>query len=163
MNSSNITIIQSVALEVLKNIPHRPFFCLPLSALLYANLRDNHSMDVRLVTGNLTYHDSFIFKQDFKISTGDHTKFKLWGGHAWVEFENTIWDLSFFRSLYSEKFNKSYKDELIRLFGMGRGVLAFEGRKIMEVGLEYHPIEILPDHLATGVIQGIPEMLKTEW
>lgn len=160
---NDIKIIQTVALDVLKSIPHRPFFCLPLSALLYANLKDKYGMDVKLVTGNLTYNNRFIFEQDFEISSGNHTNFKLWGGHAWVEFEKTLWDLSFLRSLYSPKFTKTYKGNLIQFFGTGRGLIGIEGRRIPEIDLEYHPVEFLSDSLATGIIQGIPEMLKIVW
>jgi hypothetical protein len=163
MNNLNIQVIQSVAVEVLKNIPQRPFFCLPLSALLYANLTDNHNIDAKLVTGDLTYKGQHIFKQDFKINQTDHSKFKLWAGHAWVEVENTVWDLSFFRSLYTEKFTKPYKNELIKIFGTGRGLLALQGRKMPDHDFEYHPVEFLTDDIATSIIQGIDQMLRTDW
>lgn len=163
MNNSNLNLVRSVSLEILKNIPSRSFFCLPLSALLYAYLKDNHSLDVKLVSGNLSYKGNFIFKQDFELSSGDHSEFKLWAGHAWVELEGTLWDLSFFRSLYSEKFNKPYKKELIEYFGEGREMLGISGRKIPEIDFEYHQIEILSDELATGIIQGIPQMLEMNW
>lgn len=163
MISSVISTIQSVSMDILKNVPSRPFFCLPLSALLYANLKDNHNMDVKLVSGNLTYKNNYIFKQDFELSSGDHSQFKLWAGHAWVELDDTLWDLSFFRSLYSERFNKPYKNELVQYFGNGRGMLGIRGRKIPEANFEYHTIEILSDDLATGIIQGIPQMLELEW
>jgi hypothetical protein len=163
MNNINLPLIQSVAVNVLKQIPHRPFFCLPLSALFYAELKDNHGIDAKLVAGSLTYKGQFIFKHDFELSNGDHTKFKLWGGHAWVEVENMLWDLSFFRSLYSPKFNKPYKTELLQFFGIGRGLMAIEGREIAEIKLDYHPIEFLSDDFATGIIKGIDTMLQTEW
>lgn len=156
-------IIQKISLDILKAIPHKPFLCLPLSALLYANLKDAHGVDAKLVTGDVTYKDKFIFKQDFKISNGDYSKFKLWGGHAWVEVEGSLWDLSFFRTLYSEKFTKPYKQELIQFFGLNKGLLAFSGRKLEEINFEYHPVEILSDTVATGIIQGIEALLKIDW
>ena len=163
MSAFSPKTIQSAAIEVLKNVPHRPFFCLPLSALLYANLKDNHAIDAKLVTGHLSFKGQFIFKQDFELAKGDHSEFKLWGGHAWVEVENTIWDLSFFRSLYSPKFTRPYRNELLHIFGTGKGILALPGRKLAEAEFEYHPVEVLTDELATSIIQGIDKLLEIEW
>ena len=55
-------------MDLLKDIPYRPFLCLPMSAILYAILKDNHQIEFRLVTGNLSYNGQYIFKQKFSIA-----------------------------------------------------------------------------------------------
>jgi hypothetical protein len=121
-------------------------------------LRDKYQMDARLITGDLTYRGQYVFKQDFSITKGDHSIFKTWAGQAWVEVESFVWDLSFFRTLYSKEFNKSYRNEIIALFGTGKGLIAAPGREIGNTGLKYHAIDTLPDDIATGIINGIDHM-----
>jgi hypothetical protein len=82
MDKNKTFIIHHEAEILLANIPSKPFFCLPLSAMFYALLMDNHQIDAKIVTGNLSYMNDFIFKQDFSLSESDHGKFKLWAGHA---------------------------------------------------------------------------------
>lgn len=153
-----IKLVQTEALDVLTNMPNKPFFCLPMSALLYALLRDKHGLDAYLITGDLTYRGQYVFKQDFSITKGDHSVFKTWAGHAWVEVDGFVWDLSFFRTLYSKEFNKPYMEQLIALFGTGRGLLAVPGREVENTGLKYHAIDTLSYDLATGIIKGIEHM-----
>jgi hypothetical protein len=155
----DIKVVTNEALDILKNIPYKPFMCLPMSALLYAMLKDKHSLNPQLVTGDLSFGDNFIFKQDFSLKTGDHSTFKLWAGHAWVELDGYVFDLSFFRSLYSSEFIKPYKNDLINILGTGRGLMVCAGREIAEVRLKYHPVDILEDDMATGILQGMLNLL----
>lgn len=106
MKEEKISIAVQLIKEILANVPYKPFFCLPLSALLYANLKDNHNINTRFVTGNLLYKKGIIFKQDFSLSDARDGIYREWSGHAWVEMEDLIFDLSFFRTLYSDNFNK---------------------------------------------------------
>lgn len=155
----NYKLIKNVAVDILTNIPYRPFFCLPLSATLYAVLNDNHGIKAKLITGNLTYNNNYIFKQDFSIKGEQGRKLTDWSGHAWVEVEDYICDLSFFRSLYSEKFTKPYKSELIALFGEGRGLLIARACDLQQYRLSYHAIDTLHDNIATGIIRGIEHLI----
>ena len=160
MNEHDINIAKTEALSVLRNIPTQSFICLPMSATFYALLKDNHNIDAKLVTGNLTFKGQYVFKQDYSLMTGDHSEFKLWAGHSWVEIDGYVWDLSFFRSLYSEQFISPYKSQLINLFGKGRGFLAIAGYCIPETEIYYEPVDYLTDEMATGIIQGYQSMLN---
>lgn len=152
-------ILKNAIQDILKNVPYRPFFCLPMSAILYAILKDNHGIDTRLVTGDLQYKGQNIFKQDFSITDVKSGSLQDWSGHAWVEIDDQICDLSFFRTLYSEKFTRPYKAELIQFFGEGRGCLLGNPEQMHEYGFSYLPVEYLDDGVATAIIKGYESIL----
>lgn len=146
--------------KILKAIPHRPFLCLPLSATLYAILKDNYNIESQLATGDLLYNGNYIFKHDFSVSNAKHNTYQEWAGHAWVEIENLICDLSLFRTIYSDKFTKPCKQELIDYFGEGVGCLIASREQLSSCGLTYNSVEYLSDDLATGIIQGFDSLLR---
>ncbi|MBX3254917.1 MAG: hypothetical protein KF862_12310 [Chitinophagaceae bacterium] len=100
------------------------------------------------------------FKQDFSLLTAKDSVYQEWVGHAWVELDNLICDLSFFRTLYSDSFDKPYKGELIEVFGKGRGALIASPQQLATLNLIYQPMEELSDEMATGIINGLDELLK---
>lgn len=156
----NLPLLKKTCLEILTNMPHRPFLCLPLSAALYAFLKDRHNIDSKIVTGNLYFEDKCIFKQDYKISEATDGVFREWAGHAWVEIEDLVCDLSFFRTLYSQNFTKPFKDKLVERFGVGRGAIIATRAQLKIDGLRYEAIDTLSDDIATGIIKGVPQLLK---
>jgi hypothetical protein len=158
---SNNLIIRHTIIGVLKHIEDKPFLCLPLSALLYATLKDEHKLNPKLITGNLLFEDEFIFKQDFSLYKADET-FKKWSGHAWVQIDDVIYDLSFFRTLYSTSFTKPCKNKLLNIFGERRGCLGGTPEQMNLLGLHYVRIDYLSDELATKIIKGIPSLLKKQ-
>ncbi len=155
----DIEIIKKAVLDILKNLPHRPFLCLPMSATLYAILKDNYGIYSKLVTGDLYFKDQIIFKQDFSISKAKPNILQYWSGHSWVEIENLICDLSIFRTLYSDKFTKPCKAELIKEFGVGRGCLIATKEAMKQSGLQYNGIDCLEDYMATAIIEGFRSTL----
>lgn len=155
-----LSIIKKVAVEVLDNTPNKPFLCLPMSAVFYAVLKDSYKLNPKLVTGDLYYQDQCIFKQEFSINDGDHSSFKLWDGHAWVVIDDMICDLSFFRTLHSDKFNRPTKKNILQTFGEGRGALLIPKANNEIGGLRYFEKEILRDDIATGIIQGAEQLFK---
>lgn len=152
-------ILQSAIKDVLEHMPYRPFLCLPMSATLYAVLKDNHNVNARIATGNLSYKGEQIFKQDFSITKAQDNIFQEWSGHAWVEFDGLICDLSVFRTVYSDKFTKPCKADFIRFFGEGRGCLIASPSIMQTFGLTYQPVEYLSDEMATGIIRGMERLL----
>ena len=150
--------LSDTVIEVLKNLPNKPFLCLPLSALFYVLLKDNHNVESQLVTGNLFYKDNVIFKQDFKIENVNADKLIDWSGHAWVELDNQIFDLSFFRTLYSDQFSKPCKKELIQYYGEGRGCIIGSPQELKNDGLSYQAIDCLQDTTATSILKGIKKL-----
>jgi len=158
MDINQTFLIDAVVEVVLTKTANKPFFCLPMSAVLYAVLKDSYKINAKIVTGNLTYKEHFIFKQDFSISESDNGTFKRWAGHAWVEIDGTIWDLSFFRTLYSSEFKKPYKDELLKLWGTNQDIIVTNSAEIPDKHMRYYPIDILSDEMATGIIKGMDQI-----
>lgn len=154
------TVLTSIIKDVLAGTPYKPFLCLPMSAILYAILKDKYSANPKLVTGNLKYKNDFVFKQDFSIQDATSETYQLWAGHAWVEIDNLICDLSFMRTLYSVQFTKSYKTELIELLGEGKGCLILTANDYSNTLLKYEKIDYLSDDLATGIIRGTKQLLQ---
>ena len=158
----NKMIEQQKLVEIIKDIlnyfPNKPFLCLPLSAMLYAGLKDHLKIESNFVTGNLLYEGNYIFKQDFSIRNSPPEKLELWAGHAWIELSNQIIDLSFFRTLYSEQFKKPYKENLIQHFGEGRGCVIGSKQQLEADGLTYQAIDYLEDQTATSIIKGIQKL-----
>lgn len=126
-----------------------------MSASLYAILRDTCKVDARLVTGDLIYNGSYIFKQDYSIKAIKQNFLSDWSGHAWVEIENMICDLSIFRTIYSDEFTNHCKDKLLTLFGKGRGcIIATHAILKNDFNLEYNAIDYLDDTAATAILKG---------
>lgn len=159
MNQETLNALKSAINEALTNIPHAPFLCLPLSAILYALLKDQHGIESSLVTGSLSFKDMSIFKPDFSISGTNNTSLQIWAGHAWVELDGFIIDLSLFRTIYSDSFTKPCKNELISKFGLGRGAIIASRQTMKDDGLLYAPAETLTDDDATGIIKGTQQLL----
>ncbi|PQJ10789.1 hypothetical protein CJD36_012530 [Flavipsychrobacter stenotrophus] len=144
---------------VLLTVPSKPFLCLPMSATLYAKLKNEHNVDAKLVTGNLSYKEQIIFQQDFSISEVRDNILQLWAGHAWVEVDGLICDLSLPRTLYANEFTKSCKKELVQRLGEGRGcVVASQSVMHVAFGLSYSPIDYLQDSIATAIIKGSEQL-----
>lgn len=154
----DIQILKEVVTEILNEVPSRPFFCLPMSAMLYAVLKDNSLADPLLITGNLSYKEHIIFKQDYQIKEVKNGSFSTWSGHSWVKVDGLIVDLSFFRTLYSKAFTKPFKKELIAVFGQGRGCLIIEEQDSPIDILIYRQIDVLDDELATGILKGYEQL-----
>jgi hypothetical protein len=76
-----------------------------------------------------------------------------------VEIEGTIWDLSFLRTLYSEKFTKSYKNDLLKMWGSNQKMIISNTPEISGKNMQYHPVDTLSDEMATWIIRGIGQML----
>ena len=146
--------LQNAINDILSNVPSEPFLCLPLSSILCATLKDNHGIDCHVVTGSLRFEDQIIFKHDFNISGLNNNNLQHWSGHSWVQINELIVDLSFFRTLYSPQFTKSCKDELVNHFGKGRGCIVANNEQMISNKLFYTPVETLTDSDVTAVIKG---------
>ena len=151
--------LKAVVTDVLAMMPNAPFLCLQMSAILYGILTDKHGVTCSLVTGNLSFGDTIIFKHDFPISGTNNPSLTLWSGHAWVNLNGLIIDLSFFRTLYSDAFTKPCKSDLIAYFGTGRGCIIAPEEGMIKNNLFYSPIEILSDQDATAIIKGTQKLL----
>ncbi len=160
MEQKTLEAVKGVINEVLGNMPHAPFLCLPLSAALYAILKDKHGIESSLVAGNLSFRNTIIFQSDFSISGTNNASLQRWAGHAWVELDGFIIDLSLFRTIYSDSFTKPCKNEMISMFGKGRGAIIASPQALQGDGLLYASAEVLTDDDATSIIKGIPQLLQ---
>jgi hypothetical protein len=151
MNQETLNALKSAINETLAGMPHAPFLCLPLSAILYALLKDKHGIESSFVTGSLSFKNAIIFKSDFSISGTNNASLQTWAGHAWIELDGFITDLSLFRTIYSDSFTKPCKDELISKFGLGRGAIIASRQAMKDDGLIYEPAEALTDDDATDI------------
>jgi len=162
MEQKILETVKGAINEALRGMPHAPFLCLPLSAALYAILKDKHGIESSIVAGNLSFKSTIIFQHDFSISGTTNASLQYWAGHAWVELNGSIIDLSLFRTLYSDSFTKPCKNEIISMFGKGRGAIIASPQVLQGDGLIYTPVEALTDEDATGIIKGIPQLLKAK-
>lgn len=148
------TLVSAIC-EVLRGGDSAPFRCLQMSAALYIILRDRHNAAAQLVTGDLLFGSDFLFKQDFSV-VGAHTEsLKNWRGHAWVEIDNRICDLSLYGTLYTDEFDRPFKQELVRKLGKRRGALVGKHKAIRERrGLLYRGIDQLNDDTVRELLDG---------
>lgn len=129
-----------------------------MSSIFFAILKDNHNIEGRLVTGNLSFKDNVIFKQDFSIMDFKEDSLQTWAGHAWVTVEGKIFDLSIFRTVYSDEFIKPCKGQFVDAFGLGRGCLIASPEEMKKLGLMYEEIERLNNDVVTSIVQGIEKL-----
>jgi hypothetical protein len=155
----NRQTLRTVVEEVLNKIPRKPRLCVPISAVLYAILKDDFDVDAKLVTGDLSYDGESIFKQDFSIINAQPNTLQLWGGHAWVEIEGLVCDGSIFRTLFSDEFTKPCKKELVSKFGNFQDYLIASKSDMFKLGLSYNAIEYIDDNFVGGIIAGWVHLL----
>jgi hypothetical protein len=157
----NQRILQSAVQEVLILMPLKPFLCLPMSVMLHIRLKDNN-IESKVATGDLSYNNQIIFKQDFSIKENLNDAPQEWRGHAWVEISDFILDLSIFRTVYSPEFTKPCKEKLIKSFGLGRGLLAASQVEMQNLGFTYKAVDYLSDDMITGVFVGVQHMFANK-
>ena len=82
-----------------------------------------------------------------------------WGGHAWVNMDGLIIDLSFFRTLYSKDFKKPFKEELIKYFGENRRAIIGSKERMEYNNLFYASVECLTGEVSEGLKNGTKFLL----
>ena len=129
--------------------------CLYMSAMLAAMMNDHLPVEIRFVTGSLSVADSKIFdhhpiKPTLNQKTG---VIGQWDGHAWVEVDDLIIDLSLFRTVFSKAASPRIQSIFEARFDRGTAYLIGQKHKLIEMGVEYTPFERLSDDNATIFIQ----------
>lgn len=153
-------VLRNAINTILEVVPNRqPFCCLGLSAMLYAELEKVH-LKPKLVAGSLSYKNELLFKMDYSLiseissNKSSNVISREFGGHAWIELENRIIDISIFTTVYSDKFNKKCKNEIVQKFGVNTEYLIID-KSDNQTGFEYQRIEDLNDIIITGVLKGM--------
>lgn len=157
----NQEIIVNLIKKVLNLMPPKPFFCLQLSAMLQEELR-MAGLSPNFIAGDLHYENEIIFKMNYSINelAGQSDCIKSeWDGHAWLEIDNSIIDLSIFRTIYSDKFHKKCKNKIIDKVGTGRGCLIIFDKYQNETSFKYFSKEELKQEVIDGILKGVPSIL----
>ncbi|EGR2438201.1 hypothetical protein DYC75_13635 [Vibrio cholerae] len=134
--------------------------CLYMSALLAAMINDNLPVETRFVTGSLTVAGSTIFSHTpikHQLTQKSHL-IEQWDGHAWVELDDLIFDLSIFRTVFSRASPRRIQSLFEARFDRGVAYLVGQKSKLIDKGIEYTALEILSDDDATIFIQNADRM-----
>ncbi|MGS4881301.1 hypothetical protein [Photobacterium damselae] len=129
--------------------------CLYMSAILAAMISDNLSVEPRFVTGSLSVAGSKVFSHQ-PIKPALNQKSGLiaqWDGHSWVEVDDLIFDLSIFRTVFSEVATLRIKSLFEARFDRRTAYLIGQKSTLIEMGIEYTPLELLSDDDASIFIQ----------
>ncbi|QFT12987.1 hypothetical protein [Vibrio sp. THAF190c] len=134
--------------------------CLYMSAMLAAMMNDHLPVDTRFVTGSLSVAESKIFDhQPIKqILSQKEGVISEWDGHAWVEVDDLIIDLSLFRTVFSKAASPRIQSLFEARFERSSAYLVGQKHKLIEMGVVYTPLELLSDDDATIFIQNAGRM-----
>ncbi|WGW00328.1 hypothetical protein QF117_09265 [Vibrio sp. YMD68] len=134
--------------------------CLYMSATLAAMMNDHLPVETRFVTGSLSVAESKIFAhQAIKpILSQKEGVIGKWDGHAWVEVDDLIIDLSLFRTVFSKAASLRIQSLFEARFERGTAYLVGQKHKLIEMGVVYTPLELLSDDDATIFIQNAGRM-----
>mgnify|MGYP001119265674 CR=1 FL=1 len=152
--------------HVLSIYKPNPFLCTFMSASLLELLEiEFPERTFNIKTGDLYFCSECLFKQDFDLNSQTATHhdeiIANWEGHCWVELENRyIIDISLFRTIYSDKFNKHCKADIISIFGNNRGLLVidkFDKNIIDNFPFKYIERNVLSDLIINGLLKATEE------
>ena len=130
--------------------------CLYYSALLYATLRDNTDINPRFIVGSVKILDKYVFKLDTKISFNFEKNFSIqWDGHAWVEIDNLIIDLSLFKSIKHLNSDNIFHKHIYKYFNGIPNFLIISKEKLEQYKISYIAHNELSDNDATILINSI--------
>ena len=134
--------------------------CLYMSAMLAAMINDHLAVETRFVTGSLSVAESKIFAhQPIKLILNQKKGVIAdWDGHAWVEVDDLIIDLSLFRTVFSKAASPRIQGLFEARFERNTAYLVGQKHKLIEMGVEYTPLELLSDDDATIFIQNADRM-----
>ena len=149
-----------IAAKITHNFKAVDGSCLYMSAMLAAMMNDHLPVDTRFVTGSLTVAGVKIFThQPIKPTLSRKADIiRKWDGHAWVEVDDLIIDLSIFRTVFSEAASTRIQSLFEERFERGTAYLIGQKHKLIEMGMEYTPLELLSDDDATTFIQNASRM-----
>ncbi|MEZ8197062.1 hypothetical protein [Vibrio cortegadensis] len=152
--------IRYMAENITQNFKPVDGSCLYMSAMLAAMMNDHLPVDTRFVTGSLSVAESKIFAhQPIKpILSQKEGVIGEWDGHAWVEVDDLIIDLSLFRTVFSKTASPRIQSLFETRFERGTAYLVGQKHKLIEMGVVYTPLELLSDDDATIFIQNAGRM-----
>ncbi|HEH9441916.1 TPA: hypothetical protein SIA39_003987 [Aeromonas sobria] len=152
--------VSYMAEDITRNFKPVGCSCLYMSAILAAMMHDHLSVETRFVTGSLSIAGCKVFShQPIKqMLTKNSDLIGLWDGHAWVEVDDLIFDLSIFRTVFSTAVSPRIQNLFESRFIRGTAYLIGQKHKLEEIGIDYTSLEILSDDDATKFIQSADRM-----
>jgi len=141
---------------------NKPFLCTQMSASLLAALKRYFpDRSFKIKTGDLLYNNCILFKQNVDLNSlvqKENSVIKAeWDGHCWVELDDRyILDISIFRTVYSDAFTKSCKQEILDTFGFGHGFLVID-KQHPDPSLRYIERSVLHDNIIDGILKAVVE------
>jgi hypothetical protein len=155
--------IVETALEVLKNCPPLAFNCAAMSSIWSAIIKDNSSIPVSVIAGNLSWMNKKIFScnRNIPFSNNPITINEVWDGHCWLELGGFIADISLGRTVKYGNVPNDFRNNLKELFGVNFGLICAEPDTLGLKGLNYTPSYSLTDQQINGLINGFQHDLNT--
>lgn len=139
--------IAYMAESITKNFKLVDGCCLYMSAVLAAMINDHLSVKSRFVTGSLSVSGSKVFShQPVKPVLAQKSRvISQWNGHSWIEIDDLIFDLSLFRTVFSEAASPHIQSLFEARFDRKAAYLIGQKNKLAEMGVEYSALELLSD------------------
>ncbi|HAT6977304.1 hypothetical protein [Legionella pneumophila] len=158
--STQIELLQQSCRDVLQMLPPQPYECALLSACLVERARQA-GLSCYLVAGSLSLTGRTLFEYDPAI---EHKNIvENWSGHCWVIINDTIAEISLFRTAYSEKSPTWLKNQIIEHFGEQRGAILATISEIKKLGLYYTPEYVFNDLQLSGLLNYAEQIISKTW
>lgn len=130
--------------------------CLYYSALLYATLVDNTAIKPKFIIGSVKILDQYIFKHDKNTSLSFKENISLqWDGHAWIEIDNLIVDLSLFKTIKNLSPTNIFHEYILNYFHRIPSALIISKQELELSKISYIAQGELSDNDATILINSI--------
>ncbi|EHL30496.1 hypothetical protein [Legionella drancourtii] len=157
LNNEQADIIQQSCKDIQKMLPPQPFACALLSATLveFCRIKGIHAY---LVAGTLHFNGKLLFNYDPIIETDNMVD--NWNGHCWVIFNNTIAEISLFRTAYSDQSPVWLGEMITDTFGSNRGALLESMNEMEQFGLLYTPQYVFSDQHISGLLNTVEMMVS---
>lgn len=146
--NNDVQKIHKLSKQILELFPYRPFCCAYMSALLVDFARQE-GLTCYLVAGSLDFKGKRLFVYEDSIESSNIIP--DWTGHCWVVLNNTIIEISLFRTAYSQHAPQWLNALIIEQFGEGKGVIIADYVKMSEYGFSYQPEYIFTEQQIEGI------------
>jgi len=129
-------------------------FCIYLSAMWTAILRDVFSLPAYCVTGDLRVRGQLVFgSSDPMVARTPGISNEQWDAHCWLVLGPYLGDASIFRTAYAQSDRSNLKQAIVEQFGLGCGLMLMRDPEWLAEGFEYIPKYVLPDDVLRGAIK----------
>ncbi len=162
LTTDNLAFLKEAINEVLTIVPKNAFNCAMLSGILGAIISDHSKIPVSVIAGHLDYSSKRIFNctRPIPYSTDKKEITEEWDGHCWVEINNLIVDISFFRTMYYGQIPTDLNKQIRAKFGEGRGALVCSPNEMLNQGFNYTPCYCLTKDQISGLVLGAQTLFR---